>query len=139
MDERVKQTLDPTMPEGATSAYIQDVIGDGIAPNAEAPTPAIQDADAALYEQLRIIPSAGQTAVPGTETLCIYAGLAALRAAQANAATVANYLIQLYGYDQAIAEATAQSVLTNGTVFGAPLPPVPPGGFNFGAAPAVST
>lgn len=132
MDEKQrKQELDPTIPEGATSAYVQDVIHGGITPNPDAPTTPAQVADAALYERLRIIPSPEQVGNAATEKACIYAGLAALREAQASRATMANYLMQLYGYDRTIADSWAQSVALTGRVFEAALPRVPAGGFDF--------
>lgn len=123
------QIRDLALGEGGQSAYIQDVMRGAITPNSLADV-AQQIQDALLYQQLKIIPPAPFSDA-AQESQAIYAGLAALHAAHASVAQMANYLMQLFGYDLAIAQATAQSVADTGTVFGAALPAIPPTGFDF--------
>ena len=134
------QTTDQAAPqpsaqaEGGNSALIQDTLGGGITPNTDAPTVQAEDADAALFQELRIIPDVLQVATAKTETQCMYAGLAALHDVGAANHQVAWYLEQCYGFNTVFAEAFAQSVLSTGGVFGFPLPTVPAEGWDFAQA-----
>jgi hypothetical protein len=120
--------------EGGDSALVQDVLHDGITPDAAAPTVEDEDRDVALYQTLRIIPTVLQVGKPKSEMQCLYAGLAALKKANATANQMAWYLSQCYAFNSEFAAQLAQSVVQTGTVLGAPLPPVPDTGWDFAKA-----
>jgi hypothetical protein len=131
--EHAASPVPSTEAEGGTSALVQDVLGGGITPDAQAPTSAAEAADTALYQELRIVPTVIQVGDSHTEAQCLYAGVAALRKAGASADQIAWYLEQCYGFNPVIAVAFADSIVQSDSIFGFPLPAVPKSGWDFAA------
>ena len=127
----------PDMPsssaEGGHTALVQDVLGNGITVDQDAPTVKDELEDVERYQRLKIVPLATQTAHATSETQCMYAGLAALKKDGATVQEMAWYLRMCFGFNRVIAGEFAREVHDHGTVFGAPLPAVPAGGWNFAA------
>lgn len=84
-----------------------------------------------IYDALHIVPSTAQVTHGDTILPCLYAGLSALRHVHATPQQMATYLTTYYGFIGPYADAFADSVVTTGGIFGNPLPPVPPTGFDF--------